>query len=167
MASSIPKVVHTPLVSEPTVLEILTARSSDKSNMPPKETYRDFLYLRFPKTPKSSTKVKSPKHLTQRNHTQGKLKLVSLLRHSALVDDECKQPQEIGFSKYVSIANGTMSRMVTQNAGRLHFLITRISCALKLRFHGITPISALLDQFKEPIILSWWIHIHSGVKLYP
>ncbi|KAM3184855.1 hypothetical protein ACTXT7_007534 [Hymenolepis weldensis] len=38
-------------------------------------------------------------------------------RCSALVDDEYKQPQEIGLSKHVSIANRTMSRVVAQNAG--------------------------------------------------
>ncbi|KAM3175839.1 hypothetical protein ACTXT7_007742 [Hymenolepis weldensis] len=57
-------------------------------------------------TPKSLTKIKSPKFLRQCNHIRTEPKLIFLPKRSALVDDNCKEPEKIGLAKPVSFADG-------------------------------------------------------------
>lgn len=56
-----------------------------------------------------------------------------------LVDDKRKQPEEIGLAKPVSIANGTVLKVVIQNTGEaalLIIIVIRILYALKLKSLG-------------------------------
>ncbi|VUZ56381.1 unnamed protein product [Hymenolepis diminuta] len=47
----------------------------------------------------SSTMIMSSKRLNQRNHIRGKSKVGCLSKRSLLVDDKCKEPEEIVFAK--------------------------------------------------------------------
>lgn len=71
--------------------------------MSPKGTERRFLYVRFPRTPKSSTKSKYKKYHGQRNHI-------------GTDDGKYKHPVEIAHAK-----------VVAQNAGKAKQMTTLIS----------------------------------------
>lgn len=45
--------------------------------------------------------------------------LVCRPKRSPLVDAECKQPEEVGTSKSISLENGTMLKVVARNAGEI------------------------------------------------
>ncbi|VUZ48529.1 unnamed protein product, partial [Hymenolepis diminuta] len=49
------------------------------------------------------------------NHISTKLKLIFHLKRSTLVDDIFKQPGKISFVKPVSLTNGAVLKVVTQN----------------------------------------------------
>ncbi|KAM3171843.1 hypothetical protein ACTXT7_015786 [Hymenolepis weldensis] len=60
--------------------------------------------------------------------------------------------------KSASCLNGTVSKVVAQNAS---IYLSFESRSIKLKFLGHTLISDLLELSKEPLSLSWWIHIQS------
>ncbi|KAM3175623.1 hypothetical protein ACTXT7_008172 [Hymenolepis weldensis] len=76
--------------------------------MPSKGIKRRLLYFSFPRTSKSSTKIKPPKCIGQCNHIRAKPKLV--LQHKRLVNDVFGQPEETDLAEPVSLENGTVSK---------------------------------------------------------
>ncbi|KAM3172344.1 hypothetical protein ACTXT7_014736, partial [Hymenolepis weldensis] len=73
------------------------------------------------RTSKSSTMIRFTKCLGRCIHIRAKSKLVFRLKRSALMDAKCKEPEEIVLVKPVSRGNGTVSKVVAQNAGRTAF----------------------------------------------
>ncbi|KAM3182078.1 hypothetical protein ACTXT7_013133 [Hymenolepis weldensis] len=71
-----------------------------------RECYSTFVFLG---TPKSFTKIKSPKYLTQSIHIQAKPKSVFRSKRSALVSDKCKQLDEMDLAKPIHLETCDLS----------------------------------------------------------
>ncbi|KAM3171016.1 hypothetical protein ACTXT7_017458 [Hymenolepis weldensis] len=63
-------------------------------------------------------KMKSSKCPCQCNHIRAKTKLVCCAKRSVLVDDKCKEPEEIDFTYSPTYSNGRASDMIAQNTGK-------------------------------------------------
>ncbi|KAM3180175.1 hypothetical protein ACTXT7_016822 [Hymenolepis weldensis] len=123
MESSMPKGVSAQPVSEPTLSKqqsVLTSYQCDHQTIQIcrlKGRKEGGCTFASPRTHESSSKTKSLKCLGQYTYIQAKPSLVFRPKRSALVDDKCEQHEEIGLAKLASLANGTGSKVIAQNAG--------------------------------------------------
>ncbi|KAM3175243.1 hypothetical protein ACTXT7_008892 [Hymenolepis weldensis] len=136
-------------------VKVTNLMHSKESSMPTIVPARFVFEPTVPKSHTLFTKTKSLICLGQFNYIRAKPKLVFHSNRSALVDNKCKEHEEIVLAKSVSYSIETLSKVVAQNAQRLtkrpHSFPPRISlCALKL---NIILSSVLLDLFQESLIL--------------
>ncbi|VUZ42877.1 unnamed protein product [Hymenolepis diminuta] len=87
------------------VPEVYPVRLFSRPAMPKQQTHT------------SSTKIKALKYLDQYNSIRTNLMLVFLPELSTLVNDKCNEPEEIGLVKLISPTDGSVSNVVTLNAG--------------------------------------------------
>ncbi|VUZ41619.1 unnamed protein product [Hymenolepis diminuta] len=116
MESSMPKVVAARLISESVVPKQQSVPKSllfdHKTNQicSPKERKVGCYYFCLVQDSHTSIRSRSLKCLGQRNQIPDNLRTVCPHKRSASVEDNCKEPEEIGHGVPVFLASGTVSK---------------------------------------------------------
>ncbi|KAM3174189.1 hypothetical protein ACTXT7_011044 [Hymenolepis weldensis] len=123
----------------------------------------------LPQKSKFSTEIKCSKCLSQRNHIRAKPMLVCRPKRLALMDDKCKQPEEIGLAKPVYNSKETVSKVIAQNASDSRQMFALISSqdpltCLQIKV-SLTFVAALIFPFDIPRQNSTPTMSHFGVQI--